>query len=47
MNKTTNERIVGYSKELRLPVFRRDFIALAKEGAIERMDYEDFLLQLM
>jgi len=47
MNKTINERIVGYSKELRLPAFRRDFMALAKEAAIERIDYEDFLLQLM
>jgi len=47
MNNTINERIVGYSKELKLPVFRRDFIALAKEAAMERMDYEDFLLQLM
>jgi len=47
MNKTINDRIVSYSKELRLPVFRRDFMTLAKEAAIERMDYEDFLLQLM
>lgn len=47
MEKTINERIVDYSRELRLPAFRRDFSVLAKEAAIERMDYEEFLLQLM
>lgn len=47
MNKTTNERIIEYSNELKLPVFRRDFIALAKETAAEHMDYENFLLQLL
>ncbi|UZO79989.1 IS21-like element helper ATPase IstB [Aquimarina sp. ERC-38] len=47
MNKTINQRIVDYSKELRLPVFRRDFSQLAKEAAMEGMDYEHFLLQLM
>lgn len=47
MDKMINERIVDYSKELRLPVFRREFKALAKEAAAQRLDYEDFLLQLM
>lgn len=47
MNKTINEKIITYSKELRLPVFRRDFKELAQEAAIERINYEDFLLQLM
>lgn len=47
MDKTTNQRIVDYSKELRLPVFRRDFTALAKEAATQGLNYEDFLLQLM
>lgn len=42
-----NERIIEYSKELRLPVFRREFKGLAKEAAAERLNYEDFLLQLM
>ncbi|SHI95181.1 DNA replication protein DnaC [Arenibacter nanhaiticus] len=31
---------MDYSRELRLPAFRRDFSVLAKEAAIERMDYE-------
>lgn len=47
MDKSLNENIIRYSKELKLPVFRRDFVALAKEAARERMDYENFLLQLM
>jgi DNA replication protein DnaC len=47
MDKTINERIIEYSKELKLPVFRRDFIALAKEAATERTGYESFLLQLL
>tara|TARA_R110000744_G_C19290426_1_gene554619 strand:- start:144 stop:899 length:756 start_codon:yes stop_codon:yes gene_type:complete len=47
MDKMINERIIEYSKELRLPVFRREFKALAKEAAAERLNYEDFLLQLM
>lgn len=47
MDKMINERIADYSKELRLPVFRREFKALAKEAAVQRLDYEDFLLQLM
>jgi len=42
-----NENIVKYSKELRLPVFRRDFKELSKEAAKERLDYEEFLLRLM
>lgn len=47
MNNTTNELIIKYSKELRLPAFRRDFKELSKEAAKQRMDYEAFLLQLM
>ena len=47
MDKTINERIVSYSKELRLPIFRRDFMELAKEAATQGLDYENFLLQLM
>ena len=42
-----NEDIIKYSKELRLPVFRRDFKALATEAATQRLDYEVYLLNLM
>lgn len=42
-----NEQIINYSKELRLPVFRRDFAELAVEAAKASLDYEAYLLQLM
>jgi len=44
---TTNNDIIKYSKELRLPVFRRDFKELATEAATQRSDYETYLLRLM
>jgi len=44
---TINEDIIKYSKELRLPVFRRDFKELATEAANQRLDYEAYLLRLM
>ncbi len=42
-----NEQIIKYSKELRLPTFRRDFKQQAIEAAKQQLDYETFLLQLM
>lgn len=47
MDKTVNENIVKYSKELRLPAFRQEFKQMAEEAAKERMEYEEFLLKLM
>jgi len=47
MQKEIKEQITRYSKELRLPVFRRDFEETAQEAAKERADYETFLLRLM
>jgi DNA replication protein DnaC len=44
---TTSENIIQYSKELKLPVFRRDFKELATEAAGQRLDYEEYLLRLM
>jgi DNA replication protein DnaC len=44
---TTSEDIIKYSKELKLPVFRRDFKELATEAASQRLDYEAYLLRLM
>lgn len=44
---TINQDIVKYSKELRLPIFRRDFKEMATEAAGQRLDYEEFLLKLM
>jgi len=45
--KTISEDIIRYSKELRLPVFRRDFKELAAEAAGQSLEYEEFLLKLM
>ena len=44
---TVNQQIITYSKELRLPAFRRDYKDLAMEAARERLDYEDYLVKLM
>jgi DNA replication protein DnaC len=44
---TINQQITAYSKELRLPVFRRDYKELAKEAARDRLDYEAYLVKLM
>lgn len=47
MDRTINDRIQHYSKELRLPVFRREFVELAKEAASGGLQYEEYLLGLM
>lgn len=47
IHKDINEQIIKYSKELRLPTFRRDFKQQAIEAAKQQLDYETFLLQLM
>src|SRR5690554_6356605 len=45
--ETISQDIVKYSKELRLPIFRRYFKELARESAVQKLDYEEFLLKLM
>ena len=47
MDTQIKEQITRYSKELRLPMFRREFEQVAMTAAKERMDYETFLLRLM
>ncbi|SJN49825.1 hypothetical protein [Sphingobacterium sp. JB170] len=47
MDTKRNETIIQYSKELRLPAFRRDFKELCQEATKQQMEYEVFLLQLM
>lgn len=42
-----NEQIIKYGKELRLPVFRREYKQQAIEAAKEQLDYETYLLRLM
>ncbi len=41
------EKITHYSKELRLPTFRRDYKTKAEQGAKNNQSYEDYLLGLM
>lgn len=41
------QQVEQLSKELRLPVFRREFITVATEAAKEKLSYEDYLLRLM
>lgn len=47
MDNQINEAIIRYSKELRLPAFRRDLKTICSEAVSERADYETFLLRLM
>ena len=44
---TINRQLTAYSKELRLPVFRRDYKELATEAARQGLDYEAYLVKLM
>ena len=44
---TINRQITTYSKELRVPVFRRDYKELATEAARQGLDYEAYLVKLM
>ncbi|ULB35450.1 IS21-like element helper ATPase IstB [Proteiniphilum propionicum] len=44
---TINRQITAYSKELRLPVFRRDYKELATEATRQGLDYEAYLVKLM
>lgn len=43
----TKDRIIHFSKELRLPAFRGEFEQVARESALKHADYEEFLLNLM
>jgi DNA replication protein DnaC len=46
-NVEIKERIVKYSKELRLPTFRGEFEVHASEAAKQEASYEEYLLGLM
>ena len=47
LTQDTDQQIISYSKELRLPIFRRDFKEIAIEAAKLNQDYETFLVSLM
>jgi len=46
-NLQLKEKIIHYSKELRLPTFRRDYKVKAEQGAQNNLSYEAYLLELM
>ena len=48
MNKQQiKEKIIHYSKELRLPTFRKDYKIMAEQSAKKNQSYEAYLLELM
>ncbi|WP_220417499.1 hypothetical protein [Dyadobacter frigoris] len=40
MDKTTDDQVIKYSKELKLPVFRSNFKEIARESASQGADYD-------
>ena len=46
-NQQIKEQIIHYSKELRLPTFRRDYKIKAEQSAKDNQSYEAYLLDLM
>lgn len=47
MNLQLKEKIIHYSKELRLPTFRKDCILKAQQAASNHQSHEAYLLELM
>lgn len=47
MNPLLKEQIIHYSKELRLPSFRKDYQVKAQQAAQDNQAYEEYLLDLM
>jgi len=43
----TKEKIVAYTKELRLPAIRNNYTTLAQQAIKEKTGYEDYLLSLL
>ena len=46
-NQQIKEQIIHFSKELRLPTFRRDYKTKAEQSAKDNKSYEAYLLDLM
>ena len=47
MKSQIKEQIIKYSKELRIPSFRKDCIQIAQQAAQDGKSHEDYLLDLM
>ena len=43
----TKEKIVAYTKELRLPAIRNNYTTLARQAIKEKTSFEDYLLTLL
>ena len=43
----TKEKIIAYTKELRLPAIRNNYTTLAQRAMKEKTGYEDYLLTLL
>ena len=43
----TKEKIVAYTKELRLPAIRNNYTTLARQAIKEKISFEDYLLTLL
>ncbi len=43
----TKEKIVAYTKELRLPAIRNNYTTLSRQAIKEKTSYEDYLLTLL
>ncbi len=41
-----NEKIVHYSRQLRLPGFRKNYQSLQEEMSGDKMDYNDYLSEI-
>ena len=47
ITRDIKQQIDQFSRELRLPTFRREFESVAMDAAHDKLSYEDFLLRLM
>lgn len=47
MDKNLHDQIDYYSRQLRLPGFRKNYLSLARQAAKDRLSHEQYLLQLM
>ena len=43
----TKEKIIAYTKELRLPAIRNNYTTLAQRAMKEKTGYEDFFVTLL
>ncbi len=47
MEQNLHQQVDFYSRQLRLPAFRRSYVELAKQAAKDSLNYENYLLDLM